>query len=302
MSRAVVVHNVVKMHAQPQSNSEQVSQTVLGHTVLLRETAEETPGWLYVQTDDDYAGWVRAKQVRLLEAGEEYPPGGRAYRVNALWAFVREQPDPQALHLTLAPLGAWLEGLGWEQDWLRVRLPDGREGWVAAQDVTSQWVTVTRAGTLRVEGVVVSQGRHTEPYVVPRVGWQNALVYTAKRLLGVPYLWGGSSPFGLDCSGFVQLVYRLCGLVIPRDADLQAEWGRTTEVALQEAQPGDLIFFAGGDDPHQRTVTHVGMVVDGEHFIHSSGGVGVNITPLDEPSYRAIVWGVRRVEDRAPAR
>lgn len=298
MLRAVVIHNVVKMHAQPHGDSEQVSQTVLGHTLLVHKAPAEAEGWLYVQTDDAYAGWVRAKQVRLLEEGEEYPQRGAAYRVNALWAFVRERPDPQALHLTLAPLGAWLEGRQWQEDWLRVRLPDGREGWVGAQDVTSQWVMVTRAGALRVEGVVVSQGRHTEPYVVPRAGWQNALVYTAKRLMGVPYLWGGSSPFGLDCSGFVQLVYRLCGLVIPRDADLQAEWERTTEVSLEEAQAGDLLFFAGGNDPHQRTVTHVGMILDTEHFIHSSGGVGVNITPLEEPSYRAILWGVRRVVDR----
>lgn len=297
MPRAVVVHNVVNMHAKPDGDSEQVSQTILGHTLLLTATPGSEENWVSVQTDDEYTGWVRTKQIRLLADDEEYPRPGQVYRVNALWAFVRERPDANAPHVTIAPMGAWLEGNEWYEDWLQVTLPDGHVGWVGAQDITPQWVMVTRAGSLRVEGMVVLQGKSAEPYRVPRVGWQNALVYTARRLLGVPYLWGGSSPFGLDCSGFVQLVYRMCGMVIPRDADLQAEFARTTGVDIAEVQPGDLIFFAGGNDPHRRTVTHVGVVVDAEHFIHSSGGVGVNITRLDEPYYRSILWGVRRVLD-----
>jgi len=186
MQSAVIIHNVVKMHAQPNGDSEQVSQTLLGHTVSVLESAE---GWLRIQTDDQYEGWVRAAQLRLLAENEAYPPQGQVVRVNALWSFVREQPDPNAPHLTIAPMGAWLEGHEWYGDWLQVRLPDARSGWVAAQDVTSQWVMVARAGALRVEGAVISRGQTVEPYRVPRSGWQNALVYTAKRLLGVPYLW-----------------------------------------------------------------------------------------------------------------
>ena len=297
MSRAVVAHNVVKMHAQPIGDSEQVSQTILGHTLLVRDRAQTAEGWLLVQTDDEYEGWVRSAQVSMLNEAEEYPCVGSVYRVNALWAFVREEPEPTAPHITIAPMGAWLEGTRWQGDWLGVRLPDGREGWLEAREVTSQWVVVTKVGALRVEGMVVSQGQQAHAYAVPRVGWQNALVYTAKRLLGVPYLWGGSTPFGLDCSGFVQLVYRLCGLVLPRDADLQAGFERTAEVSLTDIQPGDLIFFEGGADPHQRTITHVGMAMDQEHFIHSAGGVGVNITRIDNGYYRSILWGIRRVTD-----
>jgi SH3-like domain-containing protein len=294
MQNATVIHNVVKIHAQPCGDSEQVSQTLLGHTVSVMEAVD---GWVRIRTDDHYEGWVRASQLRLLSENEAYPKQRYAYRVNAIWCFVREQPDPNALQVTIAPMGAWLEGEEWCGDWLQVRLPDTRHGWVAAQDLTPQWVMVTRAGALRVEGMVIERGKAIQPYRVPRLGWQNALVYTAKRLLGVPYLWGGSSPFGLDCSGFVQLVYRMCGLVLPRDADLQAAFPRMTEVALPKHQPGDLVFFASGDDPHQRVITHVGMIIDGEHFIHSSGGVGVNITRLDDPYYHPILWGIRRVTD-----
>lgn len=297
MPRAVVIHNVVQMRAQPSSDSEQVSQTILGQTLLVRDQSQASKEWLQVETDDGYTGWVRGSQIRYLADDEDYPPAGLAFRVNALWAFIREAPEHGSLHTTILPMGAWLQGDDWQGDWLKVTLPDGRVGWAAAQDVTSQWVVLTRIGNLRVEGWVVSQGKTTEPYTVPRAGWQNALVYTAKRLLGVPYLWGGSSPFGLDCSGFVQLVYRMCGLILPRDADLQAAFERTTDVSLTDVQPGDLIFFAGGHDPHQRAITHVGMVVDKDHFIHCSGGVGVNITRLDDAYYRSIFWGLRRVTD-----
>lgn len=301
MSKAVVTHNVVKMHAEPNGDCEQVSQTTLGHTVLLLNAPDTSENWAKVQTDDNYTGWVRAGQIRLLPEHEDYPQPGKVYRVNALWAFVRESPDVNASHLTIAPMGAWLEGHECHSDWLNVRLPDGRQGWVSVQDITSEWVMVTRAGTLRVEGMVISQGQTTEPYAVPRAGWQNALVYTAKRLIGVPYLWGGSSPFGLDCSGFVQLVYRMCGMVLPRDADLQAGSPRTVDVSLVDAQPGDLIFFASGNDPHLRTITHVGMVVDNQCFIHSAGGIGVHITRLDDSRYRSMLWGIRRVVDSAPS-
>lgn len=297
MFRAVVTHNVVKMHAAPHGDSEQVSQTTLGHTVLLHSLPAPELTWVQVQTDDGYEGWVRATQIRALREDEEYPLPGSAYRVNALWCFVRETPDPNAPHLTIAPMASRLEGYEWQGDWLRVRLPNNKEGWVSVQDIAPRWVTVTRVGALRVEGEVISQGIVAEPYTVPRAGWQNALVYTAKRLLGVPYLWGGCSPFGLDCSGFVQLVYQMCGLVIPRDANPQAAFERTVEVSLSEAQSGDLVFFAGGGDPHHRTITHVGMIVEGEHFIHSAGGVGVSVTRLDDPYYLSILWGLRRVLD-----
>lgn len=183
------------------------------------------------------------------------------------------------------------------EDWLQIHLPDGRDGWISAREVTEQWVSVSRVGALRVEGAVITRGKTSEPYVVPRTGWQNAIVYTARRLIGVPYLWGGSTPFGLDCSGFVQLVYRMCGLVIPRDADLQAGFARTIGVSLEATQPGDLIFFTGGDDPHHREITHVGIILDNAAFIHSAGGAGVTITPIDDPRYRSILWGIRRVLD-----
>ena len=89
--------------------------------------------------------------------------------------------------------------------------------------------------------------------------------------LNVPYLWGGKSPFGIDCSGFTQTVYKLCGYSLLRDAKQQATQGEVLSF-IEESEPGDLAFF----DNEEGNITHVGILLDGNRIIHASGKVRID--------------------------
>lgn len=98
------------------------------------------------------------------------------------------------------------------------------------------------------------------------------LAETAMQYLNVPYLWGGKTAFGIDCSGFMQMVYKQCGITLPRDAYQQAELGETLNF-VYESKCGDLAFF----DNEEGKITHVGMMLDNEKIIHASGKVRIDL-------------------------
>ena len=103
-----------------------------------------------------------------------------------------------------------------------------------------------------------------------------SLASYAKGFLGTPYLWGGMTPKGFDCSGLVRMVYLRYGIFLPRNASQMARLGR--EIPLAEARPGDLLFFGLNG-----RVTHIGMYVGDGHFIHSSHLVRINAVGYDAP-------------------
>ncbi len=93
----------------------------------------------------------------------------------------------------------------------------------------------------------------------------------AMMYLNTPYLWGGRSPFGIDCSGFTQVVFQLCGIQLPRDAYQQAEIGETIGF-VQNTRLGDLAYF----DNAEGRITHVGLLLDNQKIIHASGKVRID--------------------------
>lgn len=98
------------------------------------------------------------------------------------------------------------------------------------------------------------------------------LVKTTNKYLNAPYLWGGRSPFGIDCSGFTQIVFQFFNVWLPRDASQQANIGAAVGF-VQEAKPGDLAFFDRPEDGH---ITHVGIVLEDKKIIHASGKVKID--------------------------
>jgi cell wall-associated NlpC family hydrolase len=150
-----------------------------------------------------------------------------------------------------------------------VRLPSGETAYVQAGDV-----------------------KPVDPAAPRRRGSPEEVLATARRFLGAPYLWGGMTARGLDCSGLVSRVYHANGVVLPRDADLQFDSPVLVPVGRDALQPADLVFF--GRSP--KAITHVGLYVGDGRFISATihGTPSVHEDRLDDPHWVSAYQGARR--------
>ena len=243
----VVVVPVANMYSHPGDRSDVVSQAIYGSNVKLLVARGE---WSRIQTDDRYKGWVPSRHLRIILSGDGYATSGAIVQVDSLFANIYNEPDvTRHKPVVTIPFGARLESVAEKSDagnkatakpsqshegWIQVYLPDRRNAWIQASDVIAD----------------------PKPLSIPES------IELGKRFLGLPYLWGGRSSFGFDCSGFTQMLVRARGINMPRDADQQAVHG--TPVARGALQPGDLVFFRGSASG---PITHVGMYVGGGNMI-----------------------------------
>jgi cell wall-associated NlpC family hydrolase len=270
--QAVVLATVENMYSAPDSSKDVVSQARLGEVV---EVLEAKDGFLRVQTPDGYPGWMPAAAVFTYPDAKapRYAARGDVAEVTSLLANVYRDPDVTTARPVLqAPLGTALELVSatLPERWLRVRLPSGESAYVQKGDVR-----VRDAGAPR-----------------PR-GSEGDLVATARRFLGIPYLWGGMTARGVDCSGFVSQVYAVNGYGLLRDADMQFDDPRGRPVEMDALRPGDLLFFG------KAKITHVGMYEGDGRFIHAT----TYQTPVVQESVLADAYwtGLFRGARRYPA-
>lgn len=187
---------------------------------------------------------------------------------------LRAEPGPYGQIITTLSRGLTVDILEQSARWYKVRLPDGRLGWIYRQFIEVK--------ALDANFPAGSSGS------IPA----DKLIAYAKSYLEVGYVYGGETPRGFDCSGYTLYIYSKFGIRLPRRADLQKDTGREVRT-MADLQPCDLVFFKTEGSPN---VNHVGIYLGGYQFIHASSGYGaVRISPLNSGYYFKCYAGGRRL-------
>lgn len=238
---ALVNRSVSDVRREPDGLAEQVSQALVGEAVRVLDIGD----WVLVRVErDGYLGWMRRSALYFCSQDDV-----QAFQAacNALVIAELAQAFPSPDSQTRAgklPFGVALPVVERKGEWAAVRLPDGNIWWVAAADL----LPISERPQPDAAGIEFT-------------------LNLIRRFIGVPYLWGGCSPFGYDCSGLAQTFYRFMGVAIPRDADQQFRAGQVVDGT---PQPGDLLFFGNREDDDWR-ITHVAISLGGNDIIHANG-------------------------------
>ncbi len=250
----IVYNSVGTLRAEPRYGAELVSQALLGMPVRI---LEQKGGWRRVQTPDRYIGWMNGSVAPMTDTQRQQYLKLPKVIVTSLHARSFEDIGNETLPVSDLVAGDMLVIKQAKEGFYQVQYPNGREAFVKKSDVTdvSDWLKKNRP-----------TGEN--------------IVNAAKQLVGVPYLWGGTSVKGMDCSGFTKQVYFMHGIVLARDASQQVRYGRLIDETgdFSDALPGDLVFFgtkATAENPKERVV-HVGIYIGDRRFIHASDYVRIN--------------------------
>ena len=253
-TKGIITISVANLRSKPGHSSELATQATLGTIV---NVFKKEDNWYYVQTPDNYLAWVDDGGFELVDEqkAENWKNDekiiytqtyGHAY-------FGPYEGDPIISDLTAGNLLSLVKNT--DEHYI-VRFPDGRNAYVLKNEAElyGDWLKNKNATN-------------------------ESLVASAQELMGVPYLWGGTSTKGVDCSGFTKTIYFLNGMVIPRDASQQVHTGKLIDSTrnFKNLQKGDLLFFGSkATDTTPEKVVHVGMWIGNDEFIHSSGKVHVS--------------------------
>ncbi len=231
MSFGICSLSVIPCRKEPSSTSEMVTQLLFGETYSIKEEGED---WIQIITTfDNYPCWISAKQhTRITDS--DFKTLKTTTLSSELVQVISNLTTNALFPLTLG-----------------ASLPNYHNG--SLKIGNSDYLFEGQVSNVNVKKTVKD------------------LKDTAYLFLNAPYLWGGRSPFGIDCSGFTQLVYKLNGYELPRDASQQVELGSALSF-VEEAEAGDLAFF----DNEEGNIVHVGMVLENQQIIHASGCVRID--------------------------
>jgi cell wall-associated NlpC family hydrolase len=260
--KVLISSPVVDVHKTSSSKSEKVTQALYGEAVTIREELGE---WANISLPQqyDYLGWVEKKHLKNTVLTNSVQPK----IITSAKAAIYKLPNSKSDVIKLLPLGTVIhsEKSDSNKEFTSISLLDGSTG----------FVTATQAKDFKYD---------------PKVAKADAIIDTAKQLVGVPYLWGGMTNHGVDCSGFTHTVFKVNGIKLHRDADQQyANDG--VSVDIKNLAPGDLLFFS----TYKPGASHEGIYIGEGKFIHSSSSQGVGYSSLTDIFYKKRFIGAKRV-------
>lgn len=241
--------SVMNIREDPAYEAEMGTQMLMGSICWIIELKD---GWVMVSTPDGYIAWVTEKSIKETDAA-----GAIAWKasprliVTAHYTPLLSEPRSGSEIIRDAVRGCIVGKLERKGKYYKCLLPDGIEAYVAARDVAD-----------------------CREYFEKQNPAGSDIVADAKLHMGIPYLWGGSSVKGVDCSGLSQRVYMDCGILLPRNASQQARSGDDVDISggWDNLQPGDLLFFGRPRDDGSMRIYHVAIYIGDGQIIHSAAG------------------------------
>lgn len=264
-TKGLVTISVANLRSQPAHSAELATQATLGTPLnILKKQGD----WSLVQTPDQYLAWVDSGGIVDLSE-TDFLKWKSAAKVIYTWpvGYAYSEMDANSMVVSDMVAGAILQKMGEKQEFFSVQFPDGRNAYVLkGQSQDYDYWTNTLEPT------------------------EESLVNTAHMFMGLPYLWGGTSSKGVDCSGFTKTIYFLNGHIIPRDASQQVTTGIPIDSTriFEQLHKGDLLFFGRkATDTTSEKVVHVGMWIGNKEFIHASGRVRISSMDKNAENYDA---------------
>ena len=253
---AVARNSVINIRSQPKHSAELGTQGLLGMSL---KVLDKKGDFYRIQTPDNYISWVdRGGITRMNKADFDIWYNYKKIIYTNTYGYVYADKTENSEIISDITSGGILKYISMDAKFYEVIYPDKRKGYLKREEALmyESWLHKLNPSQEKIEAI-------------------------AKSMDGFPYLWGGTSAKGMDCSGFTKTVYLMNGFVIPRDASQQINAGKVvdTNLTFENLQKGDLLFFGkkATDSTKQRT-THVGIWLgnDNDEFIHAANNVGVN--------------------------
>lgn len=263
-TKGIIRISVANLRSNPKHSAELATQATLGTPVSILKKEGD---WFYIQTPDNYLAWVDAGGITPLSE-QVFKNWKSTSKIIYTKTYGHSYTEPHKKEIVSDLVaGSVLEVLKDADAFYIVQYPDGRKAYVSKDESADYRLWLD----------------NLEPSAAN-------LVEISKTLMGVPYLWGGTSTKGMDCSGFTKTIYFLNGMVIPRDASQQVHVGIAIDSVsnFNSLKEGDLLFFGRkATDTTKEKVVHVGMWIGNNKFIHASELVRVSSMDENADGYDA---------------